>query len=68
MESFIIDTDRLVNKIETENVYDNFSKNKEILYFSNYSANSKYYNDSNTLVVAKRKYEMAILLLNDLLD
>ena len=26
MESFIIDTDRLVNKIETENVYDNFSK------------------------------------------
>lgn len=53
MESFIIDTDRLVNKIETENVYDNFSKNKEMIDFNNYSSISKYYDDLKILVVAK---------------
>ena len=30
---------------KTENAYDNFSKNKEIFDFSNYSAKSKYQND-----------------------
>ena len=29
-------------EIEIENVYDNFSKNKELLDFSNYSTKSKY--------------------------
>ena len=36
------DTDSLVYEIETENVYDNFNKNKEMFEFSNYSAKSKY--------------------------
>ena len=48
------DTGSLLHKIETENVYDEFSKNKEMLDFSNYSAKSK----SNALVVDKIKDEM----------
>ena len=48
----------MVYEIETENVYDDFSKNKEMFDFSNYSAKSKYFDDSNTLVVGKMKYEM----------
>ena len=36
------DTDRLVYEVETENCYDNFSKNIEIFDFSDYSAESKY--------------------------
>ena len=36
------DTDSLVYEIETENVYDNFNKNKEMFEFSNYSTKSKY--------------------------
>ena len=35
------DTDSLAYKIETENVYDDFSKNKEMFDFSNFSAKSK---------------------------
>ena len=40
------------------NVYDDCSKNKEMFGFSNYSVKSKYYDDSNALVIAKMKHEM----------
>ena len=50
LRSLFIDTDSLVYEIETENVYDNFSKNEEMFHFSNYSSKSKYYDDSNALV------------------
>ena len=49
------DIDILEYEIETENVYDNFDKNKEMFDFSNYSAQSKHYNDLNALVVGKIK-------------
>ena len=52
------DTRSLVYKIETENVYDNFSQNK-MFDFSNYSGKSKYYNDSKALVIGKMKDEMS---------
>ena len=45
------DTDGLVNKSETENRFDDFSKNKELFNFNNYSVNPKYNDDSNALVV-----------------
>ena len=40
-------------EIKTEDVFEDFSKDKEIFDFSNYSAKSKYYDDSNKLVVDK---------------
>ena len=51
-------TDRLIYEIKTENVYENFGRDKEIFDFSNYSAKSKYYDDSNKSVVGKIKDEM----------
>ena len=42
-------------EIKTEDVYKDFSNNKEIFDFNNYSAKSKYYNNSNKLVVGKMK-------------
>ena len=38
-------------------VYKDFSSNKEMFYFSNYSTESKYNNDSNKLVIGKVKDE-----------
>ena len=38
-----IDTDSLIYEIKTEDVYEDFSKDKEMLHISNYSAQSKYY-------------------------
>ena len=42
------DTDSLPYKIETANTYDGFSKNK-VFDFNNYSAKSKYCNDSKRI-------------------
>ena len=51
------DTDSLMYEIKAEDVFDDFSKDKEMFNFSNYSAESKYYDDSNKLVVGKMKDE-----------
>ena len=40
-------------KIKTEDVYEDFSNDKEKFDFSNYSTESKYYDNSNKLVVGK---------------
>ena len=37
------DTDSLMYEIKTEDLYENFSKDKEMFDLSNYSAKSKYY-------------------------
>ena len=34
-------------EIRTEDTYENFSSNKEMFDFSNYSTDSKYYDNSN---------------------
>ena len=40
--------------LKTEDVYE-VSSHKEMLHFSNYSTKSKYFNDSNKLVIGKMK-------------
>ena len=51
------DTDSLIYDIKTDEVYEEFSSNKEMFDFSNYSTKSEYYNDSNKLVIGKMKDE-----------
>ena len=51
------DTNSLINEIKTEDVYEDFNRDKEIFDFSNYSTKSKYYDNSNKLVVGKMKDE-----------
>ena len=52
-------------EIETKNVYDDFSNNREMFDFSNYSATSKYYDDSNALVVGEMKDEMGSVVIEE---
>ena len=40
------DTDRLIYEIKTEDVYEYFSKDKEMFDFSNYTTKSRFYDDS----------------------
>ena len=49
------DTDSLMYETKTEDVYEDFSKDKKMFEFSNYSTKSKFYDDCNTLVVGKMK-------------
>ena len=57
---YSLDTDSLMYEIKTKDVYEDFSKDKEMLDFSNYSAQSKYYDDLNKLAVGKMKDGVAI--------
>ena len=52
-----LDTDGVTHEIKTEDVYENFSNNKEMFDFNNCSTKSKYYDDSNKLVIGKMKDE-----------
>ena len=42
-------------EIKTEDVYEDFSSDKETFDVSNYSTKLKYYDDSNKLVIGKMK-------------
>ena len=53
------DTDSLMYQIKTEDAYKDFRNNTEMFDFSNYSTMSKYYDNSNKLVVGKMKDETA---------
>ena len=53
------DTDSLMYDIKTEDVYEDFSRYKEMFDFSSYSTKSKYYDNSNKLVIGKMNEETA---------
>ena len=55
------ETDSLMHEIQTKDVYENFSNDKEMFDFSNYSTKSKYYYYLNKLVVGKMKDERLVL-------
>ena len=46
-------------EIKTEDVHEDFSSNKEIFDFSDYSTKSKYHDDTNKLIIGKMKDEAA---------
>ena len=57
-EIMLTDTDSLMNKTETENVYEDLYKDKVLSEFSNNAKDSKYYNNANNLVAGKMKDEI----------
>ena len=56
-EMLLTDTDSLMYKIETEHVYVDLYKDKELLDFNNYTKDSTYYHGAYNLVVGKMKDE-----------
>ena len=59
------DTDNLMYEIKTEDVYENFSSDKEMFDFSNYTTKSKYYDNSNKLVIDKMKDEIGGVIIEE---
>ena len=49
------DTYSLMYQIKTKDVYEDFCSNKEMFHFSNYSTQSKYYDDSNKSIIRKKE-------------
>ena len=53
-------------EIKTKDVSEDFSSNKEIIDFSNYSTSwLKYYGNSNTLVIGKMKDEIRVIAIKE---
>ena len=52
-------------RLKLKDVYEDFSNNKEMFDFSNYSTKSKYYDNSNKLVVSKRKNETVVAVIEE---
>ena len=48
-------------EVKTGHVYEDFSSDKEMFDFRNYSTKSSYYNNSTKLVVDKRKKKTAVV-------
>ena len=61
-------TDSLMHEIKTQDVYEDFSNDKEMFDFNNYSTKSKYYDNSNKLVVDKMKDETAGVTIKEFLN
>ena len=56
------DTDGLMYEIETEDIYKDFSSDKEMFDFINYLTKSKCSDDSNKLIMGKMKDETGSVL------
>ena len=56
-ELLFTDTDSLACEIKSKNVYKGFYKWKHLFDFSNYSKDSRFYDESNKKVIGKMKDE-----------
>ena len=56
-ELLFTDTDSLTYEIKSKDVYEEFFKWKDLFDFSNYSKDSKFFNETNKKVIGKMKDE-----------
>ena len=66
-ELLFTDTDSLTYEIKSENVYENFFKWKDLFDFSNYSKDSKFYDDTNKKVIGKMKDEYGGVIIDQVI-
>ena len=64
-ELLLTDTDSLVYEIKPENVYEGFFKWKDLFDFSNYSKDSKFFDNSNKKVIGKMKDECSVVIIDE---
>ena len=59
------DTDSLTHEIKSENVYEEFFKWKDFFDFSNYSKDSKFFDETNKKVIGKMKDEFGEVIVTE---
>ena len=64
-ELLFIDTDSLTDEIKSKNVYEEFFKWKDLFDFSNYSKDSRFFNDTNKKVMDKMKDEFGGIIVSE---
>ena len=58
------DTSSLTYEIKSENVYEKFFKWKDLFDFSNYSKDSKFFDETNKKVIGKTKDKSGEVIVN----
>ena len=64
-ELLFTDADSLTYEKKSENVYEKFFKWKDLFDFSNYSKDSKFFDESNKKVIVKMKDEFGGVTVNE---
>ena len=64
-ELLFTDTDRLAYEIKLKDVYEEFFKWKYLFDFSNYSKDSKFYDNTNKKVIGKMKDEYGGVIIDE---
>ena len=64
-ELLFTDTDSLTYEIKSENVYEEFFKWKDLFDFSNYSKDSKFFNETNKKVIGKMRDELGGVIITE---
>ena len=64
-ELLFTDTDSLTYEIKSEDVYKEFYKWKDLFDFSNYSKDSRFYDDTNKKVIGKMKDEYGGVIIDE---
>ena len=59
------DTDSLAYEVRSENVYEEFYQWKDLFDFSNYSKDSKFFDESNKKVVGRMKDEYGGVIIDE---
>ena len=62
-ELLFTNTDSLTYEIKSKNVYEEFYKWKDLFDFSNYSKDSKFFNETNKKVIGKMKDEFGAVII-----
>ena len=63
-ELLFTDTDSLTYEIKSENIYEDFYKQKDLFDYSNYSKDSKFFDESNKKVIGKMKDEFGGIIID----
>ena len=64
-ELLFTDTDNLTYEIKSENVYEEFFKQKDLFDFSNYSKNLNFFDGTNKKVIGKMKDEFGGVIVDE---
>ena len=64
-ELLFTDTDSIIYEIKLENVYEKFFKWKDFFDFSNYSKDSKFFDETNKKVIGKMKDEFGGVIITE---
>ena len=64
-ELLFTDTDSLTYEIKSESIYEEFFKWKDLFDFSNYSKDSKFFNETNKKVIGKMKDEFGGVIITE---